>query len=299
MGDWFGGGGETQGSSPSYNNPKYAPPAYETPFGNWSYDGNTFKSTLAPQEQKQLDLSQSSYYDIMMQLPTDGAFGASTVNNFANPNSYLGAYNKAYTDVLDTQYGIPLRQKNAQQYGGDSTIGRAAENDLNTKIGNQGILNSANLAGTNYNSMLAGLTGVGGNINDIYKRMMGIAAQGRGQGQDFMANEQTNANRDFMDYIRQMNIMDQTNQANNGGAGDIFGQLGGMLGGGSGGGFDLSSLFGGGQGGGFLNQLMGMFGNGTASASPTGGIDAGYASGFGQLSQDELDYQNLMNDVSF
>lgn len=176
----------------------YGKASYQTPFGSWGNDGGqNFTSSLSQPQQQQLDLSQSAYYDIMKNLPTDGPFGSASMNNFSNPNSYLGAYNKAYTDIMDRQVGTPLAQKNAGQYGGDSTIGRYAMNDYLTKSRDQGILSSANLANTNYNAMLSGLTGVGSGINDIYTRMMGQANQGLGQQNSWLSNEQRNADRAF------------------------------------------------------------------------------------------------------
>lgn len=174
----------------------YGNPTYNTPFGSWSGNEQNWTSTLSPEQKKQLDLSQSAYYDIMKQLPTDGPFGASSMNNFNNPNSYLGSYNQAYKDLMQP-YVTQLNQQNAGQYGGDSTIGRYALNDLNTKIGNQGIMNSANLANTNYQGMLSGMTGVGASINDIFNRMMGIGNQGLGQQNSWLSNAQQNANRAY------------------------------------------------------------------------------------------------------
>jgi hypothetical protein len=297
MGNLFGG----KSKKPSFENPVYGPPSYNTPWGSWGYkagkDGSSgaFNSTLAAPEQRQLDLSQSAYYDIMKNLPTDGPFGSASLNNFNNPNSYLGAYNQNIRDVLNSQYGIPLHQRNVGRGVGNSTIAGANENDLNMKIGQTAMNQAANMAGTNYNSLLSGMTGVGTNINDIYKRMMGIAAQGRGQGQDYSNFQQTNANRDYISYLNDMKMWDETQQQSGGGLGDILGQFG-LSSGGGGGSMDfLSGLLGGGDGGGFLSQLASMFGG---SASPSGGIDTGYGAGFGQLSKDELNYQNSLNSDS-
>jgi hypothetical protein len=110
-----------------------------------------------------------------------------------------------------------------------------------------------------------------------------------------MINEQTNATRDFTNYLKELEMWDAMNAGNTGSMGGIASMLG--LGGGdamSGGGGIMDML---GGDNGFLNQLIGMFGGGT-TASPTGSIDSGYGAGFGDGGDDAL-YSDMMDTMSW